>query len=446
MTSALLTSPLLTPRWRTLRHHEKQSRAMRDDHRFIVGACGRRSGKTEVLGKRKAVQRALAFTAHPDGNFLFCAPTRDQAKRLFWDDLKSLVPRNLIVGRPNESELTIRLVNGARLRVVGLDAFERAEGEAVDGCVIDEFAKTKPRAWFQSLRPALDTVDRLGWAIIIGRPAGRNHFWRMAAFAQDPANAAEWSYYHWCSDTVLPPETIAQARNDLDEMTFRQEYEADFLNFQGRAYYAYERTVHSERCLLDETYRPREPIYCLLDFNVAPGVAVVAQEHETYGTVCEGLVYVPNDSNTRIVCRRLAQDLSNHQGDVVFDGDATGGNRGSAKLNGSDWDVVEQELRPVWGERLIISVRASNPSERSRINAMNSRLRAADGSVRMRVCPTHCQRLIEDLEGVTLLEGGSGELDKARDKTLTHLSDALGYHVEHRFPVYAPAEFESEAM
>ena len=38
-----------------------------------------------------------------------------------------------------------------------------------------------------------------------------------------------------------------------------------------------------------------------------------------------------------------------------------------------------------------------------------------------------------DLDGVRLLEGGSGELDKVSDKRLTHISDALGYYIYYEF-------------
>jgi hypothetical protein len=39
------------------------------------------------------------------------------------------------------------------------------------------------------------------------------------------------------------------------------------------------------------------------------------------------------------------------------------------------------------------------------------------------------------LEGVRLLEGGSGELDKKADAKLTHISDAPGYLVAKEFPI-----------
>jgi hypothetical protein len=41
---------------------------------------------------------------------------------------------------------------------------------------------------------------------------------------------------------------------------------------------------------------------------------------------------------------------------------------------------------------------------------------------------------VRDLEGVRLLVGGSGELDKRADPKLSHISDALGYYIQQQFP------------
>ena len=76
-----------------------------------------------------------------------------------------------------------------------------------------------------------------------------------------------------------------------------------------------------------------------------------------------------------------------------------------------------------------------NPTERSRINAVNSRLRSLDGIVRLFIDPSKAPFLVKDLEGVRTIEGGSGEIDKKRDPKLTHCSDALGYYVVKEYPI-----------
>jgi hypothetical protein len=98
--------------------------------------------------------------------------------------------------------------------------------------------------------------------------------------------------------------------------------------------------------------------------------------------------------------------------------------------------LVKAHLKPVFGERLKDRVPLANPPERARVNATNSRLLTAGGTIRMLVDPVNCPQLIADLEGVTLLEGGSGEIDKdpKRHPDRTHLTDAISYYVHAKHP------------
>lgn len=54
------------------------------------------------------------------------------------------------------------------------------------------------------------------------------------------------------------------------------------------------------------------------------------------------------------------------------------------------------------------------------------------------VDPQHAPQTVKDFEGVRLLEGGSGEIDKKHDPKLTHVTDAIGYYVARAYPVRKP--------
>jgi hypothetical protein len=60
---------------------------------------------------------------------------------------------------------------------------------------------------------------------------------------------------------------------------------------------------------------------------------------------------------------------------------------------------------------------------------------SGDEVVRMMVDPGAAPHVVRDLEGVRILKGGAGEIDKKSDANLTHISDALGYYVAEVFPV-----------
>jgi hypothetical protein len=422
---------MLTDRWTPLEPHPQQARLYKTSTaRFRVVPAGRRSGKTE-LAKRFLVKKALLGTDYPTPRFFAAAPTRDQAKRIYWDDLKKLVPDQAKRGSPSESELVIQLITGSLIYVIGMDKPERIEGSPWDGGILDEYANMKPQAWGAHVRPALS--DRRGWCWLIGVPEGRNHYYDTYRGAQEDTSG-EWETFHWKSAEILPAEEVEAAKQDLDELTYLQEYEASFVNFQGRAYYAFSEETHCAPL----AYDPAAPLIFCFDFNVAPGVAAVCQEQELptgeTGTGVIGEVWIPQNSKTPAVCRKLIQDWGDHKGRVICYGDATGGASGSAKVDGSDWDLIRDELRPVFGDKLSFRVPKHNPAERARVNAVNTRLRTQAGDVRLMVDQQRAPHVVRDFEGVRVLEGGSGELDKKTDPKLTHITDALGYYVVYEFP------------
>jgi hypothetical protein len=422
-----------------LRFNKKQHAYWTSRARFHVLPCGRRSGKTE-LAKRKLVSRAIHGTRFIDSRFFAGAPTWRQAKSIFWSDLRSMVPRHLIV-KEIASELTIRLYNAAGgisdLSIFGLDRPERIEGQPWDGGVLDEFANMKPAAWMENVRPALS--DRAGWCDLIGVPEGRNHYYELYEAARSGTDP-EWAAFTWKSAEILPAKEIESARRGLDELVFQQEYEASFVNFSGRAYYGFS---DADNCG-PLPYDPKSPLNLCFDFNIAPGVAAMAQEMKLpnglSGTGWIGEVYIPANSNTLIVCERILQDWGHHPGLVVCYGDSSGGAGGSAQVMGSDWDLIASVLKPHFGKRLHFRVPRANPPVRVRINSVNSRFRTSSGEVHMMIDPAKCPMLIRDFEGVRVLEGGAGDLDKKRDPKLTHISDAAGYYIATDFPVSGDAE------
>ncbi len=424
-------------RWYLLDYHEVQAQLMATSARFVTVPAGRRSGKTECA-KRYLLGKAMDGTRHNPSRFFFGAPTRQQAKDIFWQDIQALLPSKIMKGSPNISELCVKIRNfsggESHIYVHGLDKPERVEGSPWDGCVIDEIANCKAGAWPLHIRPSLSTPGRPGWAWLIGVPEGRNFYYDMHKFACSD-QSGEWAGYWWPSEDILPQAEIEAAKRDLDELSFEQEYRGSFITFAGQAYYNFRAELHEAP--LD--YDPQAPLVLAFDFNVEPGVAVLGQEmalpNGQFGTGWIGQVHIPRNSNTPAVCRKIAEDWGAHQGPVKCYGDATGGARRTSSEFGNDWQIVARDLRPVFGERVTFHVKSYNPSERSRINAVNSRLRTAEGVVHMMVDPEKCPALVKDFEGVTLLEGGSGEIDKKADPKLSHISDAVGYYVAEEFPV-----------
>lgn len=422
----------LTGRWTPLKYHAEQSRLIKSPVRFKLVPSGRRSGKTE-LAKRHTIltgYRAHKFCPWSDPRYFFAAPTREQAKAIYWDDLKAFIPLKDMAGKPRETELKIRLMNGTEFHVVGMDKPERIEGRPWDGGVLDEFANMKPQAWSNNVRPAL--ADREGWCWLIGVPEGRNHYYDLIQKTNDASDGI-WDVFSWKSADILSKAEIDSARNDLDRLTFLQEFEASFVTFVGRVYYSFDSNIHVHKL----SYDPMAPLIFTFDFNISPGTAAILQEQKLpsgfRGTGIIGEIHIPINSTTPAVCDRLIEKWGSHKGDVYCYGDATGGSGGTAKVMGSDWDLIRNSLRPVFGERLKIKVSRSNPRERVRVNAVNSRLMSANGDIRLMVDPM-CLNVIKDFEGVRVSPGGTGAIDKKIDVKLSHLSDGIGYYIHKVYP------------
>lgn len=444
---------VLPDRWTSLKDHPEQIAAYRSRKRFNVIPAGRRSGKTEIIGKRKMALRSMLahdtaypqfYSPYPDPKFFIAAPTRDQVKRIYWQDMKSLIPSNLLAKPPNESNLILTLLNGVELYLLGLDKPERIEGSPWDWGLVDEIANVKPNAWPENIRPALS--DRRGGCDFIGVPEGRNHYWDLfekAIRSMDTMGEdSDWGAFTWVSADILPREEIEAARIDLDELVFQQEYEASFVSFSGLAYYNFDRKVHVGR--YRHLYNPKRPLILTFDFNVSPGTANIIQElgSDTFDitaghtvSVSIGEVYIPRMSNTVRVCKKIIDDWRSHQGLVICYGDSTGGSHGTAKVKGTDWDLIKQTLYPIFGERLYFKVPKKNPRERQRVNSLNSRLLNYAGDVRFLIDGKNCPWTVRDFEGTRIIEGSAGEIDKKSDARLSHMTDGIGYYFHREYPV-----------
>ena len=205
----------------------------RRKQRFAVVVAHRRAGKT-VAAIYDLVDAALRCIK-ADGRYAYVAPYYAQAKDVVWTYLKravSPIPGVSI----NESELRVDLPNGARVRLYGADNYDRIRGIYLDGVVLDEYADMPPAAWSEVIRPAL--ADRLGWAVFIGTPKGRNAF--AEVYEKGEANPAEWFALRLkASETgIIPPSELAALKSELSRNEFQREMETDFDAAIEGAYFA----------------------------------------------------------------------------------------------------------------------------------------------------------------------------------------------------------------
>lgn len=203
--------------------HSAQRQVWDDPTRFHVMACGRRFGKSR-LGSLLCVDYALRGK-----RAWWVAPSYPMAS-IGWRMLKRLA-----VQVPNvevrEVDRVITMPTGGTIQVRSADNPDSLRGEGLDYLVMDECAFIKEDAWSQALRPALS--DRMGRALFISTPKGRNWFWRLWALGQQGGD--EWHSWQFptSSNPFIAASEIEAARAHLPERVFRQEYLAEFIDDAG---------------------------------------------------------------------------------------------------------------------------------------------------------------------------------------------------------------------
>lgn len=127
------------------------------------------------------------------GVYYYIFPTYSQARKVVWDSITSsgqkfldFIPKELITNT-NSTEMKITLINGSIIQLIGSDNIDSLMGTNPIGIVFSEYALQDPRA-YQFLRPILLGND--GWAMFIGTPRGKNHFWELYQIAK--SNPQDW--------------------------------------------------------------------------------------------------------------------------------------------------------------------------------------------------------------------------------------------------------------
>lgn len=413
---------------------EIQKLYLADQHRFIVNSAGRRARKT-IIGTNKVLVH-VTNSKTENKNYYLLAPTRLQAKRIFWGQVKKklrFVEKDL-----SESELKI-VINetGNTLIVDGLDRAERLEGnvDGVHGIYIAETGDIKEDVLFEHLFPMLAETNGFGW--FDGTPDYRSPFYKdLAQMAcgcnpikaeaykgikiENPENP-EWVYYNWQSIDVLGEKVINEMKAIYDPMIFRQEFEGEFIEAGGLVYYSF-----SYDNLLDIEFEPnRHTVFCY-DFNVDPMTILVNQEIEP-NKWCVVKEFVLNNSNTENATNTALQFLkdNNFSGKLQITGDYTGTARKTVGKDGSrsDWEIIRRIMRGQYGfERERISSVSNHLKDG--INSLNALFCTMDGNRRQFINKKNCQWLYKDLTRQTYQKDGSLNDESG---TLGHRSDALMY-------------------
>ena len=245
--------------------HAGQLEVHRDPSRFKVLAAGRRWGKTR-LGVNECIGVAI------EGKRAWWVSPSYRTSEVGWRPLRQLSRK--IPG--TEIRLADRMVlfpGGGFVAIRSADNPDSLRGEGLDFVVMDECAFMQPEAWSEAIRPALS--DRLGKALFISTPRGRNFFWDLYRRGGVDPDWASFTYPTSANPYIQPSE-IEAARAELPEIIFNQEYLAEFVDSEGAVF----RRVH-DAAILQPLEQPLE------GHQYSAGVDVAAAVDYTVITVLD---------------------------------------------------------------------------------------------------------------------------------------------------------------
>ena len=416
----------LPNRWFTLKPFKTLCELERSTAKYNVIHSGRRAYKTETR-KRRMVRLASASLADPRFQSkpfrgLIGAPTIAQVKRVYWEDMKALIPPAWIQDK-SEVDLMLRLHGGAEIWLAGLDKPARVEGDEWDYTILDEYADMKPDVLEAHIMPML--TKRMGLMDLVGVPEGRNHYYKKHQDGLDPSKP-NWATWGWHSRLVQGQAWVEEAASNMDPLTAQQEFGGEFTSWQGRVYYQFDYKKNVQPC----PYDPHGELVLAFDFNLSPGVCAICQEAER-GTNVIDEVWIPQNSNTPMVCHKITKAYDKHVGPVSCFGDASGGQGGTARISGSDWDLIREIIGSKWPQAQF-RVKKGNPAVVRRINAVNTRLQNMRGDIRLYVDGQKAPHVVTDLDSVARDKNG---MPNENDGEIGHISAALGYYIDYRFPI-----------
>jgi phage terminase large subunit len=235
---------------------------------FSAMVCHRRAGKT-VACVGDLILRAL-YTKKKRAKFAYIGPFRQQAKETAWEYLKEYT-QGFTKGAPRESELRIRLPNDATITIYGADNPDAFRGMYFDGVVVDEFGDCRATLWNEVLLPAL--VDRNGWAVFIGTPKGKNHFFKM--FKRSTEEDGWFSMKLKVSESgLLTGKALEMARQEMTDEAWQQEMECDFEAAVPGTYYAKTITqMEKDGRIGNFAYNPDLPVFAAADIGYSDSTA-----------------------------------------------------------------------------------------------------------------------------------------------------------------------------
>lgn len=249
--------------------------AMKSGKKRAVLVWHRRAGKEKTCWNymiMKACQKP--------GIYYYFFPHFSQGRKILWDGIDKdgfrfldHIPKDLIAGNPNSTEMKIRLHNGSLIQVIGTNNIDSIVGTNPVGCIFTEYSLQDPTAW-QLIRPIL--AENKGWAVFNFTPRGANHGKEIYDMAN--SNPDWYCQLLTVDDTgVLTPEDIQKEREaGMSEDFIQQEFYCSFtLGIEGSYYAQYMQEARDEDRIGNIPWNKQARVYTAWDLGYGDSCAII---------------------------------------------------------------------------------------------------------------------------------------------------------------------------
>lgn len=195
----------------------------RPDIMYVIAAIGRQFGKS-LLGENQAVKWALE---EKGWTILWISPTYKQAKKVFQEIVNSLGSCPAYSKPPHLSDLILSFASGSVIKFYSAEAYNSIRGESADALILDEFRDFHYNAWQEAIKPTLTVKGKK--VLIISTPKGKGQLYALHQLGLN----GEPRYMSFTGSSYDNPyanvEEINDAKRNLPDYIFRQEYLGEFL-------------------------------------------------------------------------------------------------------------------------------------------------------------------------------------------------------------------------
>lgn len=241
---------------------------MNNKKRFNVLVVHRRAWKTVWA----IADEVICMISEWPHDYWYIAPTYKQAKKIAWRIIQKFGDQ---IGdfTYNIAELMVTFKNWSTLSLFGAENPDSLRWLDLYWVIFDEYAQQPSWIYWEIIFPMINA--NRWWVTWIWTPKGKNAFYKLYERAKkDPRFYT--SLLKYTDTNLLDEEQIADARLEMTEEEFEQEYNCSFDAFMRGAVYGKElQTSYKEWRVMKVPHNPELPVYTFWDLGISDAMTLI---------------------------------------------------------------------------------------------------------------------------------------------------------------------------